>query len=642
VRSPRDPSGSEPPHDPGWIGSIALAAGLLAFFAVLYPIKGFHFPVGPDAPVYLWWTRLAGHDGLSAVGTRPGVPALALVLARTLHVSLAEALTGIGVAGGVCVGLASAALVERASDPAVPPGRRRVRAIAAGALAGTFAAHLADGYFANLWQAGLFLGAVACIARPGRMGVAWAAVLLAASAVSHPQFFALGVGILLLTASLTILRRPPHTRLVDTEGARIVGAVAGGGLLAGAGFAALTIGPSAPRVDTSQDAFLRRAGLTGLLRRQYRGRFVRHLARYVLEVQVPLGIVGLRRSGGFLARFLATWSAVLVVGVAGSLATGLVPAVRFFASAYVLPILAALGLVVAAGWIARRNRVLGAVVGVGLAAAIVLGAAFTWLRAEPFMSTTELSRAATAGRIAEEISPPGTPVVVIVENQHRNVAFLVTRANNVLRDAFPTGRIRDVFVYVGSPERYLQGLPTFNGPSPHDAMSRLYLEDIRRAGGQPLAFVLAPFNRDLFDRARVHGDLVSRGVVLLRPHPTLTGPPPAVTTPDDAPRSSGWGLALAATAAVGLLIAIGFGWARTFVAGPTAFALSPVLGAGAIVVAAIAVERLGAPLDGWGSPLVSAAVGVGGYVALLVTRRRPGVDLREQPGAVGEPPGEIP
>src|SRR5207247_386643 len=99
-------------------------------------------------------------------------------------------------------------------------------------------------------------------------------------------------------------------------------------------------------------------------------------------------------------------------------------------------ILAALGLVRVHGWIAGRSRPLAAVVALGLAAAIVLGATFTWMRARPFISRTELAHAAVAGRIAEH-TPAGTPIVFIVENQRRNVSFLATRANNVFRDAVP-------------------------------------------------------------------------------------------------------------------------------------------------------------------------------------------------------------
>src|SRR4029450_7856737 len=45
----------------------ALATSLLLWFLGLFLLRGFRFPVGPDAPVCLWWTRLAGAEGLSTV-----------------------------------------------------------------------------------------------------------------------------------------------------------------------------------------------------------------------------------------------------------------------------------------------------------------------------------------------------------------------------------------------------------------------------------------------------------------------------------------------------------------------------------------------------------------------------------------------
>ncbi|MFN2543170.1 MAG: hypothetical protein ABR600_01175 [Actinomycetota bacterium] len=616
-------STTEPFRPVEWLLVAGLALVLLIFFAGIYPLRGFAFPVGPDAPVYLWWTRLAAHDGLSTVGSRPGVPALALVVAGTLHLSRVQALAALGAAGGVCVGLAAAALVDIGSTGERGPGERALRSLGAGVLAGTFAAHLADGYFANLVQAALFLGAVAALATGSRRGVAGGAVLLAASALSHPQFFLLGCGILLSTAAITLVRRPRGVPLLDIEGGRILAAVVGAAAAAGAAFAWLTVGPSRPRVDTSQDAFLRRAGRGTLLHHEFRGRFTRHLARYVLPAQIPLGGIGLAGTDGFTRRFLGTWSVVLAVGVAGSLVTGIAPAVRFFAFGYVLPILAALGIARLALWIGRHNRPLAAALALALTAAVVAGATFTWLRARPFVSETELSRAAVAGRIAER-APAGTPIVVVVEGgPGNNVTFLAPRVNNVLRDAFPPQRIGDAFVFVGSPDDYLRGRPTLNGDTAHDAMSRLYLQDIERARGTPLALVLAPFNPRYLDRARADGDRVGRGVYLLRPHPPIhlegiAGAPPADVRP-----SAGWPLALSCLAALAFMTLVGAGWARALVGGPGGLALAPVTGAAGLVLATLLLERLGLPLTGWGPPVASAAVAGSGYLVMLRWRRRP-------------------
>jgi hypothetical protein len=132
--------------------------------------------------VYLWWTRLAGYEGLSAVGNRPGIPALALVLDGTLHLPLVATLAGLESVFGVAIGLGSAALVR---------GMERGRAawVLAGILAGTFAVHLAAGYLANLAFAALFLAAAVTLGRAERRATVAAAVLLGASGLAHPLFF---------------------------------------------------------------------------------------------------------------------------------------------------------------------------------------------------------------------------------------------------------------------------------------------------------------------------------------------------------------------------------------------------------------------------------------------------------------------
>ena len=63
-----------------------LAVGLLAWACAPFLLQVLRTPLGPDVPVYLWWTRIAGAEGLAAVGERPGTAALALALAGTLHV----------------------------------------------------------------------------------------------------------------------------------------------------------------------------------------------------------------------------------------------------------------------------------------------------------------------------------------------------------------------------------------------------------------------------------------------------------------------------------------------------------------------------------------------------------------------------
>lgn len=604
----------------------ALAAALLTFFLAPFVVRGFGFPLGPDGPVYLWWVRLAAEDGLSALGNRPGLPALALTLAGTLHISPAAVLAGLECALGTCVGLGAAALTN-----ATTGSDRRGRAvwIVSGVLAGTFAVHLAAGYLANLAFAALFLAAAALLAMGTQRATFAAAALLGAAGLAHPLFFLLGLAILTLTAALAFRAdRASGLPLRDSEAGRIALATGGAGAVLGAGLLALLAGPAPLHVDTSKDAFLRRAGLAGDLRSAYLDRLLRHWTRYVQWASLPLAAAGLRPAEGAVGRLLRAWVVVLIAGVVAALTTGWAPPDRFVAFGYTIPILAALGL--ARLWNALKpRRLLAAIAAGALAFAMLLGAAITWSRQEPFISPEEVAAVTEAGRFAGA-TDPGTPLVFIVNDDDDSVTFLTTRAANVIRAALPPDRIRDAFVYVGTLESYRAGHPTLVGDPQRDALSRLYLLDITNAAEDsppPAAFVLEAFDRPEVAALRGTATEVARGVFLVDADLRPTGP-----SVDPLRPSSGAGIAAATLASFGLLTALGYGWSRATVgSGVAGLALAPAFGAAGLIVVAIALERLGVPLGGsWGPTLVSALVGSGGYLLALLLERHAVTDPSPQ------------
>ncbi len=582
-----------------------LTAALLAFFLWLYVVRGFRFPVGPDTPVYLWWTRLAAHDGLSSVGQRPGIPALVLVLSRTLRLSLPVVLAALGCVLGTAVGLAAAAFLRARSTGG------RAAWIVTGALAGTFAVHLAAGYLANLAFGALFLAAAAALAIGTRRAAAAAAALFGAAGLAHPLLFLFGLVILGLAAAQALpSERGAGRPGLDTEAGRIGLAAAGGAALLGAGLLALLAGPPPLAVDTSKDGFLRRAGLTGELRHAYLDRFVQHWARYVQWASVPLAAAGLRPATGFAGRFLRAWGAVVLVGVATTLVTGWGPADRFVAFGYVIPILAALGLVRLWGTLAARARALAVVATGALTVAMLAGAAITWNRQDPFISPLEVERATTAGLYAAA-APAGTPLVFVVDDADGTVTFLASRAANVIRASLPPDRIRDAVVVVPSREG-----PADDGMDRvREALSRLSLRDVRdaaeRSRREPIEFLLAPFDRvDL----SVMSDLsrVAKGVFVSRPRPR-----PVQEPVDPLEPTSPGGIVVATLAVLALLGVAGYGWARAAGGdGVQGIALAPAFGAAGLILASIALERIGVPLTGWAGPAaISVLVGAGGYVA---------------------------
>ena len=598
----------------------AVAVALVVFFLGLYPLRGFRFPVGSDAPVYLWWSRLAARQGLSAVGARSGLPALALMLSSVLHVPLMQVLGGLGAALGTGVGLAAAALVRagiRGWDPSRSP---TVASALTGILAGTFSVHLVEGYFATLAFVVVFLAALAALAVGTRAGAAGAAGLLGAAAILHPLFFLAGAVTLALAAAPTLVRRARGVRLRDTEGARVAAALGAGAVIGAAGLGAVAAVGGTYHADTSKDTFYRRMGLTGALRSDYVFRLKHRVARYWLPISVPLAAFAAFQWGGFLGRVLRAWGVVLVAGAILALATGLVPADRFITFGLVLPIGSALGIVELYPRLARRGRNLARAASVVLAGLMLAGAVVTWLRETPFMASDEV-RAATGADAWADATPPGTPLVFLVDNRTSTLSFLTARAGNIIRSALPPSRIRHVYLYVGSPRNYLAGRPTVYGPQAleHDTFSREYLREIRAAGGHPVAFVLQPFNPSGFAGSQRHGFgvKVAPGVVVLGSPPAHAGTFPGAIRP-----TSSWRFVAAGVELLVLLCAIGLGWALAWTSGVLdGLAVATAVGVAVLVLAGVALDRSGVLIGGDAPRYVAPALAVLGYVVAYVRRR---------------------
>jgi hypothetical protein len=561
------------------------------------------FPVGPDAPVYLWWSRLAGVEGLSAIAHRPGAPSLSLVLEGTLALSVVQATAALEVALGVSVGLASAALVRRRTGA--------VGSALAGLLAGTFAAHLAAGYLANLITAAAFLAAGALLDDPRRWAAVLAAVVLAAGGLAHPQFLLLCVAVLFVAAALAL-------RTDRREALRIAGTAAGAAVGLGIGLVAVRPGAPTLEVDTSNDAFLRRAGLTSELRNAYLDRFVHRRIRYVEWVSVPLAAFGFTAPNGNAGRILRSWFVLTFAGVAFALVTGWLPADRFVTFGFAIPILAAVGLVRLWRRL-ERHRAVAVVVTVALTFSMLAGSAGAWYRQQLFLSEDEVRALAVANEAVSQLEP-GTPIAFLVNEPDETVSFLATRAGNVIRAGVPPDRIRDVVVVVPS----VGGAPA---SGERGALERLTARDLSaaeaRSGRKAEVIVLTPF------------DEVDHPTDALVVDPSV--PVKDVVPVDPLEPSSAPGIAWASIAALLLLTVVGYGWARIGLADTiTAAAAAPAIGAAMLILVATALDALGVALGTTlGALAVSALGGGGGYLARFVLERRAGSgsapQVQEQP-----------
>jgi hypothetical protein len=595
-------------RDLAWLGGLGIA--LLAVVLWPYLVDGHRFGVGPDVPVYLWWTRVGASEGLSAVGSRPGAPALAAALAGTLRLDVTAVTAGLASALGVSVGAASAALVRAT-------GRRSSTWLLAGLLAGAFSVHLVAGYLGNTLLAVTFLAAAACLAGSRRSWWA-AALLLAGGGVAHPPFL---VHAIVVLAGAAALARRAGAR---DEARDILLASATGGLIAGAGILATIAGPGPVAAETSKDGYLRRAGLDPQLVDAYRERFRLRAARYVQWVSVPLAVAGTAvadgsATGGFLSRFLTSWLAVIAIGVPVGYLTGWVPPDRLVTFGFAVPIGAALGLVWLRGRLGARPWLARAAV-LALAVWMIVGGLLAWGRQAPFVSIPEARQAIRASSIAR-LTAPGTPVVFPVDDGDPTSTFLAARAANVARAALPPSRAGDVYVFVGTVTDLLDGRPTERGDPEFDALSRLTLAAIPDTPA-PVVIVLPAFyvqpDARSDPRLRRSGD----GVFTSAEGPFSPMPVRGDVGPFGFGPSSGAWISLAAVLTLLLLGLAGSGYARAvFDDTVTATATAPAFGAASITLAAVALDRLGLRL-GSVALAASALAGLGGLAIFLVVQRQ--------------------
>jgi hypothetical protein len=233
----------------------------------------------------------------------------------------------------------------------------------------------------------------------------------------------------------------------------------------------------------------------------------------------------------------------------------------------------------------------------------VAGSAIAWNRQEPFMSHDEVVAVSIAN---DDISgtKPRTPLAFWVNQPNDQVSFLATRAGNVIRAGVPPDRIRDVVVFV--PPR--EGTQT----PQRLALERLTRADLlaaeERAGRSAKVFVLRPFD------------------ALDAPQDAIVVDPPVIDfhPVDPLEEASADEIAWASIAVLALLSVVGFGWARIGLDDPVrAVAISPAVGAVALILVAVGLDALGISL-GWTGGAVAASVlaGGGGYLIRLVLQRR--------------------
>lgn len=560
---------------------VAVSLALLAWLLVPFFLRHDGSPVGADAAVYLWWMRLAGHDGLSAIGGRSGVPALSLVLAGVTGASAETTTASLGCVLVVVTALAGSALVRAGGAP------NSVSAAAA-ALTGIFSTYLAAGHLSNAAFAALFLAALACTCDHRRWrGPVCGMGLIGAAGLSHPDFLVPAVAIM---GAAAVLAWIAHER---REAIALTGVAAGGVGLAALGVVTAVTGARFD-VDTSRDIFLLRVEQLSLLRRLYLERLAPKASGYALWAWLPLAAVGLIRRRDALGRLLIAWCAVVAVGVLVGIVQQPFPPHRVITFAFCLPILSAFGVEA----IARRlswGRVPFVVTTISIVAA---AATVTWMRAPRPLDAPVVNVAQQAASVVDP-SDAGTPVIVDMPTRGPGTVSAVLRAANVIRAEVPPERIRDVFV-------------RFPQPNPSDAEASALLTDTDLQVARAIEGSGSPVQEFRVGSA-------TSGV----PPPLPGARMASVSTDGPGSPTTPLGVAVVAVAGVLVLGLVGAGWARAAGArGIQILERAPATGMGALILAAMLADRLGARLAGATTAALVIVVAGAGYLAAALVERR--------------------
>jgi hypothetical protein len=668
LQSPRDehPDAVTVPRRTALLVGATLA--VIAFYVVVYPLHGYRVALGSDTPVYVWWSRYAEATGLGGLGTGPraGIVGPLAVLSTIMHIAEADLVAALGAVLAVALALAAAAFTEEGI------GRRDGRSALIVLLTGSFLSIMAPGYFSTLAFGAAFLAGLAVLVAGledrSWVPVATAAALFGASGLSHALFLLLGA--LVMAGGMVALIRPSRRavmaggRWIETPLARAASASLGGVAVVTAGLAAMgsladVTSAGADRLATARDTVLRRLGLSSLLEASYRRKLVHDFPWYRALVVVGAAVLPFasRRGRGTIAaaagepsvrpRFfwgtVSAWLAVSAAGVIGLLLGFGSPGQRLAAFCVPLPVLAGAGLWAWLGAAPRRRT--GTVL---LVLAAIGYAAIAWMawNGQKALATPAAIRQARQIGAALGRQPPGTPLILVVDNAGDKPGLFVVRSLNYVRAAVPSERVPDVYAFVGSAADLVAGQPTLTGRREHDVMATAFWRELQPLlSRRPLAVSVEAFDGPGYQAARASPGVVpiGPGVVTIagfEGNPCAPGCAPieeAAREPGPGPFSP-WQPVWTTPLLFILLGLAGIPWAATVGPPRRALLLAPAFGLAALALASVVVDAIGLRLASAGGWVAFGLAVGGGVLAFSVRWGRPGRTATTEPPPPDPPP----
>jgi hypothetical protein len=625
-------------HAAGLVLIAATAAVLAAFFVGLYVVHGYRFPIGWDTARYLFHTNFIAERGLGTRiphllplaspvnANRPGFPVIALTLSSLFRTSPFRVAAQIPLAGATAMALAIGAFASRALH------LKRWEAIVVSVLAATSAPVIRliapETYTDNLLAAAVCAAALIAVMTAVQEGRSFvpAILLLGVGGVIHPATFVVVIGALALAATAYLpgswqAWRNGDTSLLSTPAARLGIVLSGAAAVAAAG----VFGLSARGPD-----------VRGVYRGELEKKLREDLPLYRFPLTLPIALIGLvgiavrsvRRTSAWLgARFLfvlsAAWAVVTLIGLIPFVLGRDLPAHRFLALFLPLPILLAMGVLAVKDLLTKRVSLLAgtAAVVIGVAGLTFLGYRDLYVgiphqRGVEWMDKGKLDDALTAERYLDAVhAPEGAPVVYVMDDRGPNPVVSVAQQTYVIAANLSPERTEDAHFYLGDPDRYLQGKPTFHpGNRLYNQMSSLLWRDVRGlVARRPVALMLASYNPEYLETVQRHPELktINNAMILSGP------PPPAAHVRQAIPASGKARLVAFDFATLILLTLVGLGWALFLLPGGVrsyeVLAVAPAFGIAFLVLAGILVDRIGfrlTGLPGAATPLITAAAGL--------------------------------
>jgi len=625
---PRVAEGSPRTGPPGSVGrtvsALCATAVTLALVGVVlllpYVVHHFTYPLGWDAPLYIWRADAVRLDGLARIGAiRAGTPLLFGILvpatgqsAFTLAAVVPAVLAGVAALG-------SAAMLRAA----LRIGTWWVPVVGFLSWAAFVKNEIPLHHTDNLLNAAFVLPALASALAvvASRKGTIAVTVLFMAAGLAHWPFLAFALvaymGAVLAFAYLSPERTGRGLTALRGLPARLMTPV-----VVSAGFTALTF------LAVPESGWL--GAQPGLLRRILRVRMLRRLSQVYRYLPVPLAAVGfacaavadlpsgVRPARRLFLWMMTTWLALTIVGVAIQLAG--IPSAGARLLSYLFPVTILAGAAVwwAARWLGRHLRGL---IGLGAAAALVgiVAGAFVglgWALSEnrrPWFEREAVAQIATAGAYVQRHAEDRR-VVYLLSMEDPKDRLTLGRWWLTVKASIPAQQVARAEWYIGTPAAFERGLPSelLGDGLPPGESDRPY----GKTGETPVAVVVRRYNTQGFDEAAARSPerVVAPGVFV------LDGPLPAEPIPPAEPpvaRTDAWSLAWVSFAIVVLLFAAGSGWSVALLPPDPVLraAVAPALGAAVLILGALPWTVLGRPLTGPAALSLVAVVVILGWAA---------------------------